>query len=260
MERNISMQHAEFEALMSDALDGLLAGEAQQRFESHRAECRACALMFREAEAGMRWLATLEEAAPPAHLVHNIMVATIGRPAIEAAEIGREGWLQRLRGLGVQVLQPMLQPRFALSFAMAFFAISAALSLGGVRLNHLSAAQLAPGTLANNALRSLHETTARAEKYYDNLRVVYELESRYRELRNSIPDANEAPRSPQQEQKTVPNKNKSSSEQRTSPERQQYTREQRDVLIAGLMKPNIDFAGPALPRMDDPAVAERRVA
>jgi hypothetical protein len=226
------MQHAEFEGLMTDALDGLLAGEALQRFDAHRAECGACALMYRDAEAGMNWLASLEEALPPANLVHNIMVATVGQAAAEAAPRERFAWLQKLRAFAAPLLQPVLQPRFALSFAMAFFSISTGLSLGGVKLNNLNAASLAPSTMANNAVRSFRETTARVEHYYDNLRFVYELESKYRELKNAIPEAGESTPAPQPEQKTNPNKNKSTGEPRSNPDHQQYSRDLRNTVVA----------------------------
>jgi hypothetical protein len=230
MDGRIPMQHAEFEALMSDALDGLLAGEQQQRFEAHRAECQACALMYRDAQAGMDWLASLEEAMPPRNLVHNIMVATVGETTAQAVVEERASWLQKLRALAAPVLQPLLQPRFALSFAVAFFSISGALSVGGVRLGNVSAASLAPTTLANNAMRNIQETTARAQHYYENLRFVYELESRYRELKNAIPDTGQSSPAPPPEEKPSPNKNKSSGPTRPNP--QQYSRDLRDTVVA----------------------------
>lgn len=210
------MRHAEFEALISDALDGVLAGDSLRRFDEHRAACESCALMFQEAEAGMNWLSSLEEVAPPANLVHNIMAATVGEAASAAAERAeRGGWLAKLRAFAAPALQPMLQPRFALSFAMAFFSISAALSLGGVSLRNFTAASLAPSSLMNNTVRSFRETTARAERYYDNLRFVYELESRYRELKNALPDSNDQPQEQQQQKNQNPDrKNKSSGEPR----------------------------------------------
>lgn len=245
MDSRIPMQHAEFEALMSDALDGVLAGEAQQRFEAHRAECGACALMYRDAEAGMNWLASLEEALPPANLVHNIMVATVGQATAQEATRERAGWLQKLRAFAAPMLQPVLQPRFGLSFAMAFFSISTVLSVGGVRLNNLNAASLAPTTLANNAIRTFHETTARAAHYYDNLRFVYELESKYRELKNAIPEATESAPAPQPEQKPSPNKNKSSGEPRPNPDHQQYSRDLRDIVVASNTVPSSGFRVPS---------------
>src|SRR5205085_11539636 len=123
----------------------------------------------------------------------------------QAAAREPSAWLQKLRAFAAPLIQPVLQPRFALSFAMAFFSISTALSLGGVKLNNLTAASLAPSTLANNAIRSFHETSARAAHYYDNLRFVYELESKYRELKNAIPDTGTSTTAPQPEPKPNPN-------------------------------------------------------
>lgn len=249
---NTPMQHAEFEALMTDALDGLLAAEAQKRFDAHKAECRACALMFGEAQAGMNLLGSLVELEPPAHLVHNIMAATVVREKFAAAQIERSsGWLQKLRAFAAPLLQPVLQPRFALSFAMAFFSISAALSLGGVRLSNLTAASLSPALLANNAIRTLHETTARAEHYYENLRFVYELESKYRELRNAMPDTGSEPASqPKPEpkpndQKPNKQKNDSSGEPRSNPDHQQYSRDLRDTVVASTKVPSSELRVPS---------------
>ena len=239
------MQHAEFEALITDALDGLLAGDALQRFDAHRGECGACGLMYRDAEAGMNWLASLEEAMPPANLVHNIMVATVGHAGVEAAPRDRAAWLQKLRAFAAPLLRPVLQPRFALSCAVAFFSISTTLSVGGVKLNNLNAASLAPGTMANNAIRSFRETSARVEHYYDNLRFVYELESKYRELKNAIPESGESTPAPPPEQKTNPNKNKSSGEPRSNPDRQQYSRDLRNSVVAEAEVPSSELRVPS---------------
>ncbi|HZU23285.1 MAG TPA: zf-HC2 domain-containing protein [Terriglobales bacterium] len=248
------MQHAEFEALMTDALDGVLAGEAQQRFEGHRAECPACALMYSDAAAGMNWLATLEPAQPPANIVGKIMVATVGQVSAAAKVQESRAWLQKLRAAAAPLLQPVLQPRFALSFAMAFFSISTALSLGGVKLTNVNAASLAPATLANNAIRTFHETTARAAHYYDNLRFVYELESRYRELKNSLPDTNESSpqRQPEQKQNQNQNRNNSSGDPRHSPDHQQYSRDLRNTVVASNQASSSRFARPDANRAAEP--------
>jgi len=67
---------AEFDSMLTDALDGLITPAAQRRFDAHRQQCPTCGPLFREAEAGMAWLHTLEEVEPPANLVHNILAAT----------------------------------------------------------------------------------------------------------------------------------------------------------------------------------------
>ena len=50
------MQCAEFEALLSEALDAALQGANLAAFETHQKSCPACSAMFEEAAAGMRWM------------------------------------------------------------------------------------------------------------------------------------------------------------------------------------------------------------
>ena len=83
--RGPQIECAEFEALLSDALDGDLmdkdgrmSAARQESFEAHRRVCAVCGPLFEDVQAGHRWLRALEEVEPPAHLVHNILAATSG--------------------------------------------------------------------------------------------------------------------------------------------------------------------------------------
>jgi hypothetical protein len=78
----------------------------------------------------------------------------------------------------------MLQPRLAMTAAMAFFSIALTLNLTGVRITSLRPSDLKPSSLR----RSASEAMAGVIRYSDNLRVVYELESRVRDLQRSDDD------------------------------------------------------------------------
>jgi hypothetical protein len=80
--------------------------------------------------------------------------------------------------------QTMLQPRLAMTAAMAFFSIALTMNLTGVRLSGLRASDLKP----SNIMRSASQAKASVVRYTDNLRVVYELESRLRGLQGSSDD------------------------------------------------------------------------
>jgi hypothetical protein len=80
--------------------------------------------------------------------------------------------------------------------AMAFFSIALTLNLTGIKLTQLRAEDCQPARLRANLTRQFYSTNAQVTKYYENLRVVYEMESRVRELRRST-EAEPAP-SPQQ--------------------------------------------------------------
>jgi anti-sigma factor RsiW len=111
-----------FDVLLTEALDGTLTGAQLQIFEAHRTKCPNCAPMYAAAEAGLHWLKELhnEDVQPPARLMQNILRATswADLPQKEA----QRSWWQRLRELpGLKpVLGTVLQPRFAMTFAMAF--------------------------------------------------------------------------------------------------------------------------------------------
>jgi hypothetical protein len=202
------MQCAEFDALLTDALDGVLNGPKLVRFNTHKSTCTACSEMFTEAQAGMNWLKALPEVDPPAGFAERILLATSGVTA--KAEAPRS-WKERLRGL-VPNLRPVwhtvMQPRFAMSFGMAFFSITLVLNVAGVKLSSLKASDLRPSTIAHN----YYETRGRLVKYYENIRLVYELETFVRPLRKVA-----AP----EEKRPDQNKDQKKSKQGNEPEQQQ---------------------------------------
>jgi len=81
------------------------------------------------------------------------------------------------------------QPRFAMSFGMAFFSLSVSLSLAGVRLADLRRVDLRPSAIR----RSYYETSGKVLKYYENIRFVYEIQSRVREFKRVTAPAEPAP-------------------------------------------------------------------
>jgi hypothetical protein len=195
---------AEFEGLLSEALDKTLTGNQLQRFQIHGQACKSCGAMLWEAETGRALLHALGQVEPPDTLVNNILTATSGlqaRRSGAAMPLGASWWEQ----FRVNVLTPtvaiMRQPRFAMSFGMVFFAVSICLSLAGVKVSDLRAADLRPSTLKRN----YYETSGRVVKYYENIRVVYEMESRVQEFKRVT-----APAEPRQEEQNKEHKNDTS--------------------------------------------------
>jgi hypothetical protein len=234
------IQCAQFEALLTDALDGTLAADAAARFHQHRVACPNCALMFDEAQSGMALLRSLSEADAPANLVHNILVATSGArveetAGAEPARTGARKWFARVRPF----FAPVLRPRFAMSAAMAFCSLSVVLSLSGVKLKNLSAADFTPSALRDTAVRAYEETSARAHRYWDNLRFVYEVESRVRELKNAPPQQEEqpAPAPQQQQQNDQQKKEKDNGADKQEHRDRQYVQRNSRVIEARLISP-----------------------
>ncbi len=186
-ETHNGMQCNEFEAVLFDVLDQRLSGAEQDRFRAHARVCGKCGPMFAEVEAGQHWLKSLEEVEAPANLVNNILAATSGIQSYrlqESAASAHEAALgERIRewvdSLFAPVWSTVRQPRFAMSFGMAFFSLSVALSVAGVKPSDIKQADLSRTGLR----RTYYTTTARVVKYYENIRLVYEIESKVQEIK-----------------------------------------------------------------------------
>src|SRR6202521_3458954 len=77
-ENKNSMQCAEFDALLSEALDQRLSGDKLESFQAHARGCPTCGPLLAEADAGLRWLHDLVEVEPPATLVDNVLAPQTG--------------------------------------------------------------------------------------------------------------------------------------------------------------------------------------
>ena len=197
----------QWETLLADALDGLLRAEDEATFSSHMASCAACTGLFEEARRGREWLEFLSaEPAVPDGLLDKILAQTgpgqtagfglvkedellpatpggiplgKGRPlAVPAWQ--RPGFMARIRRFA--------EPRLMMTAAMAFFSIALTLNLTGVKVSNLKLSDLKPSSLRSLVQRRLTMASTPIIRYYDNLRLVYEVQSRVRELRRNTQD------------------------------------------------------------------------
>ncbi len=177
------MTHLEVENLASDYLEGLLEPTSRTAVEAHLAECRACRDLVEDVRRVVELCRSAEDAEPAPWLISKIMLATVGerKPTL---------WEQF-----VAFLRPALQPRVAYSVAMTVFAFSIIVNAAGLNLRNLRFEDLNPRTWLYRANRAGHLMYARAEKFYYDLRVVYEIESRFRQLRGQPQEQEE--RAPQ---------------------------------------------------------------
>ena len=247
---NNGMQCHEFDLLLSDALDGVLSGARLDLFQAHARVCSACGPLLAEVEAGRNWLKDLTEVEPPASLVTNILASTTGvdtqrlRVNVSAPQPG-VGWVERLQASVSEALQPLWgtvrQPRFAMSFGMAFFALSVALSVLGVKPADLRQLSLRPAALRH----TYYNTQARVVRYYENIRFVYEVESRVRELKRSV-----APIEPRE---STPDKKDHKNDTTEQPEQKQernYSQsDSRMILAKAPLGPSVNEAS-----VNDPSV------
>jgi len=226
----------EFDLLLTDALDGVLAGAQLDRFQAHVRACAACGPLFAEAEAGRSWLKGLTEVEPPANLVNDILASTTGvdtqrlRVNVRVPQ-PRISWWERMQAsLFGNLLEPIWatvrQPRFAMSFGMAFFALSVGLTVVGVKPADLRNVSLRP-----SAIRHTYYTTqARVVHYYENVRIVYEVESRLREFKRNV-----SPAEPGLKQSSPAKQKDDKNDTTQQPEQQQernYSQTENHLILA----------------------------
>ena len=200
---NHGMQCNEFDSLLSDALDGVLRGAALDRFQAHARSCQACGPLFAEVEAGRKWLKDLEEAEPPASLVTNILASTTGvdTQRLRSAATVRQpriSWLEHVQAALLEPIWAMVrQPRFAMSFGMAFFALSVGLTVAGVKPADLRQISLRPTVIRH----AYYNTQARVVRYVDNVRAVYEVQAALAGIKRNVRPAEPGPAKPAKERK-----------------------------------------------------------
>jgi hypothetical protein len=192
-----------WETLLADALDGLLRPEDEATFSSHMAVCPSCTSLFEEARRGREWLEFLSpEPEVPEGLLDKILAQTgpghtseyklatadnVLPMAIPAWQ--RPGIMGRVRRFA--------EPRLLMTAAMAFFSIALTLNMTGVRLTDIRLSNLRPTAVRSFMERRLTMASTPIIRYYDHLRLVYEVQSRMRELRQNS-------QGKQQQQQTQP--------------------------------------------------------
>jgi hypothetical protein len=220
--------------MLTDVIDGTLSAADQAQFDLHVAGCTACTAMLADARRGVAWLEMLADVRPEprATLLDQILSKTTGplagasestataksnallsvpagSPMYPAAAVSGPAkvlpFRQRLfNAFGVQnIRQAVMQPRLAMTAAMAFFSIALTLNLTGVRISDLRLSDLKPSSIRRN----FWAVNAHVARTLDNMRVVYELESRVRDLQRTS-DADSPAAAPQNQNTQPPDSSK----------------------------------------------------
>jgi hypothetical protein len=249
-----------WEAMLADVLDGTLDAGDRESFDTHSKSCAGCGELLEEATRGSEWLRFLRETpAAPEGLLEKILAGTSGLPDTQhplaagaAVAIPREPWL----AASVGVLQRhAAESRMLMTLAMAFFSIALTLNLTGVHLNQLKLTDLKPSTLATTVSHQYFTSYAHMRRYYDNLRIVYMLESRVNEMRSntgrpsgsqqpasqpqSTPQQNSQPQSSQPQSTAKPDGSARRGSSSARPvQRQSPAENATPILAAGQPHPN----------------------
>lgn len=177
------MTCAELEILLCDYLDGTLRGEESTALESHLAECASCSELAKDAAGTVAWIERAAVVEPPAELLTRILHEV---PTGRQTRGERRTWFHRLFG---RFSDSILQPRYVMGMAMTLVSFSMLARFAGIEPRQLRPADLDPVKIWTTMDDRAHRTWDRAMKYYDNLKLVIEIQSRLKEFQDQAPPA-----------------------------------------------------------------------
>jgi hypothetical protein len=184
------------QAMCPEAVDGTLTAAEQATFDRHVAGCVECSQELDEAHRGAAWMQMLKGSAPepPAALLQKILAETSGAelytPAvIEVAEYlpmpkaEKQSWwsgFSATLSTTFSMRSMSMSPRIAMTAAMAFFSLALTMNMLGVHVSDIRLSSLRPSSIR----RSVADASSSGIRSFQNLRVVYEFESRMDDMRN----------------------------------------------------------------------------
>ncbi|HZS53140.1 MAG TPA: zf-HC2 domain-containing protein [Bryobacteraceae bacterium] len=182
------MNCGELEVLLADYLDDTLSSGERSQVEHHVATCVSCQALLEDSAAALKFLKRVDDVVPPPELITRIAYgAPVGRIRMP---FERQTLFGRLRA---KWLQPMLQPRLAMGMAMTILSFAMLERCTGVHVQHLQAADLNPVRMWGGVEDRTMRVKDRAVKYYENLRWVYEIETRLKSLQDQQDATQQAP-------------------------------------------------------------------
>jgi putative zinc finger protein len=171
------MNCAEFENLLADYIDGSLADTQRWAIEEHATSCAACREFMSDVTGALAFLKRADQVVPPPELVTRIAYQ---------APIGRTREPFETQGIWSKVsaawLQPFLRPRFAMGMAMTILSFAMLQRCTGVQVQHIQPADLSPVRIWDGIEDKVIRVKDRAVKYYENIRLVYEIQTRLKDL------------------------------------------------------------------------------
>ncbi|MGA3189007.1 MAG: zf-HC2 domain-containing protein [Bryobacteraceae bacterium] len=182
------MNCADVEIQLADYLDGTLAADQKAAFERHLSTCAACEELARDAAGAVAFMERASDVTAPPELVTRILFEISSGPSHLAV---KPSWARRIFGsrLGGKFLEPLLQPRYAMGMAFTLLSFAMLGRVTGIEFKHLTPADLDPVKIWTAAEDRVARTWQRGVKYYESLRLVYEIESRVKEWSDDGSDA-----------------------------------------------------------------------
>jgi anti-sigma factor RsiW len=174
------MNCADVEIQLADYLDGTLAADRKSALDDHLSTCKACEELAHDAAGAVAFMEKASEVTAPPELVTRILFEITSGPSRAAV---KPSWLRRIFGnhIGGKFMEPVLQPRYAMGMAFTLLSFAMLGRFAGIEVRHLTPADLDPVKIWTAAEDRVTRTWQRGVKYYESLRLVYEVESRVKE-------------------------------------------------------------------------------
>jgi hypothetical protein len=170
------MNCAELEQLICDYVDGTLTADRKAEVERHLEGCAGCAELARDSAAAVAFMERAADVEPPPELITRIL---FDAPWTRKAPARTRGWMSKL-------IAPILQPRFVMGMAMTILSFSILSKF--VPMQQLRSTDLRPGEVWASLDDRAHRAWARSVKFYENLKVVYQIQTLLRDWQQQAED------------------------------------------------------------------------
>lgn len=175
------MNCAEAELLICDY--ATLRSAERFELERHMADCPACAELARDSAAAIAFMESAADVEPPPELITRILFDAPWTK--EKQKSKKREWLGAL-------LSPILHPKFAMGMAMTILSLSMlarfVAPVRQIRPSDLRPAEVWAG-IEDRAVR----TWARTLKFYENLKIVYQIQTTLKEWQQQTEEQKPAP-------------------------------------------------------------------
>jgi anti-sigma factor RsiW len=180
------MNCAEIEVLICDYVDGTLAAAQKAEVEGHLAVCPACAALARDSAAAVAFMQSAADVEPPPELITKILFD---------APWGKEKQKSKSREWFRALLSPILHPKFAMGMAMTILSLSM-LARFVAPARQLRPADLRPSEVWAGLEGRAVRTWARTMKFYENLKIVYQIQTTLKEWQQQTEEQKPAAEKP----------------------------------------------------------------
>ena len=170
------MNCADIELLICEYVDGALGADDKAAVEAHLAQCPECAELAEESAAAVKFMGRAAAVEPPPQLITRILFDAPWRQ--NGSTSGARRWLDRFLG-------PVLQPRIVMGMAMTVLSFSVLFT----SMKPFKPTDFEPTKVWAQFEDRASRAWARTVKYYDNLKVVYQIQTMLHEWQQEDEEA-----------------------------------------------------------------------